>query len=53
MLGSAAWYTGLKEQLARQHPEGRNAYANAKGTFIEGALRQASIEPPSRDLLPE
>lgn len=46
-------YAGLKERLARQHPEGRNAYTNAKGEFIERVLRQAGIEPPPRDLLPE
>jgi GrpB-like predicted nucleotidyltransferase (UPF0157 family) len=46
-------YAGLKDQLARQHPEGRNAYTNAKSAFIGGVLRQAGIEPPARDLLPE
>jgi GrpB-like predicted nucleotidyltransferase (UPF0157 family) len=46
-------YAGLKDQLAEQHPESRNAYTNAKGAFIEGVLRQAGIEPPARDLLPE
>jgi GrpB-like predicted nucleotidyltransferase (UPF0157 family) len=46
-------YAGLKEHLARQHGEGRNAYTNAKGAFIERVLRQAGVEPPPRDSLPE
>jgi len=46
-------YASLKEQLASQHPDGRNAYTNAKGAFIERALRQAGIDPPPRELLPE
>jgi GrpB-like predicted nucleotidyltransferase (UPF0157 family) len=46
-------YAGLKEQLAGQHPEGRNAYTNAKGAFIARVLRQAGVEPPPRDLLPK
>ena len=39
--------------LAREHPGNRNAYSNAKGSFVAGALRRAGIEPPPRDLLPE
>ena len=46
-------YADLKDQLAGQHPESRNAYTNAKGAFIERVLRQAGVEPPARDLLPE
>jgi GrpB-like predicted nucleotidyltransferase (UPF0157 family) len=46
-------YAGLKDQLTEQHPESRNAYTNAKGAFIERVLRQAGIEPPPPDLLPE
>ena len=44
---------GLKERLARQHPDNRNAYSNAKEDFVVRALRQAGIEPPVRDALPE
>ena len=46
-------YADLKDQLAEQHPESRNAYTNAKGAFVERVLRQAGVEPPARDLLPE
>ena len=46
-------YGDLKDQLARQHPGNRNAYTNAKGSFIAQALRRAGIESPPRDLLPE
>jgi GrpB-like predicted nucleotidyltransferase (UPF0157 family) len=46
-------YASLKEQLAAQHPDSRNAYTNAKGAFIKRALTQAGIEPPRRELLPE
>ena len=46
-------YAGLKERLARQHPDNRNAYSNAKGDFVLRALRRAGIEPPARDVLPE
>lgn len=46
-------YASLKQQLAEEHPEGRNAYTNAKLDFIERALRRAGAEPPPRDLLPE
>jgi len=46
-------YASLKEHLAAQHPDSRNAYTNAKGAFIKRVLRQAGIEPPPRELLPE
>lgn len=46
-------YADLKDQLARQHPANRNAYTNAKADFVEQALRQAGVQPPHRDLLPE
>jgi GrpB-like predicted nucleotidyltransferase (UPF0157 family) len=46
-------YAELKGQLARQHPDNRNAYSNAKGSFVIQALRRAGIEPAPRDLLPE
>lgn len=46
-------YADLKGRLARQHPGSRNAYTNAKSTFVAQALRQAGVEPPPRDLLPE
>jgi hypothetical protein len=36
-----------------RHGGNRNAYSNAKADFVERALREAGIEPPSRDLLPE
>jgi len=46
-------YANLKERLAREHPDNRNAYSNAKGGFVAEALRRAGIDPPPRDLLPE
>ena len=46
-------YAGLKVRLARQHRGNRNAYSNAKGSFVAQALRQAGIDPPHRDALPE
>src|SRR5712692_4094869 len=46
-------YGDLKDRLARQHPDNRNAYTNAKSHFVRQALRRAGIESPSRDLLPE
>jgi GrpB-like predicted nucleotidyltransferase (UPF0157 family) len=36
----------LKERLAQQHPDNRNAYNNAKATFVEQALQRAGIDPP-------
>jgi GrpB-like predicted nucleotidyltransferase (UPF0157 family) len=46
-------YASLKERLAEQHRDSRNAYTNAKGAFIHRVLQRAGITPPSRDLLPE
>jgi len=46
-------YAGLKDRLAQQHRDNRNAYTNAKADFVEQALRQAGMDPPARDLLPE
>jgi GrpB-like predicted nucleotidyltransferase (UPF0157 family) len=46
-------YAQLKQRLAREYGENRNAYTNAKGDFIEEALRRAGIEPPPRERLPE
>ena len=46
-------YAALKDQLAAQHPGQRNAYTNAKGSFVAQVLRRAGLEPPSRELLPE
>jgi GrpB-like predicted nucleotidyltransferase (UPF0157 family) len=46
-------YAGLKERLAEQHRDGRNAYTNRKAAFVERALRRAGVSPPPRDLLPE
>jgi GrpB-like predicted nucleotidyltransferase (UPF0157 family) len=46
-------YARLKERLAEQHRDNRNAYTNAKGDFIQRALQQAGISSPPRDLLPE
>ena len=46
-------YGDLKDKLARQHPGNRNAYTNAKASFVAQALRRAGIEPPPRDPLPE
>ena len=46
-------YAELKDRLARQHSGNRNAYSNAKGSFVAQALRRAGIDPPHRDALPE
>jgi GrpB-like predicted nucleotidyltransferase (UPF0157 family) len=51
--GLRSEYASLKDRLAEQHPDNRNAYTNAKAAFVERALRQAGIDPPPRDLLPE
>jgi GrpB-like predicted nucleotidyltransferase (UPF0157 family) len=51
--GLRSQYAGLKDQLAGQHPGNRNAYTNAKAGFVESVLRQAGVQPPDRDLLPE
>jgi GrpB-like predicted nucleotidyltransferase (UPF0157 family) len=46
-------YADLKDRLARQHSGNRNAYSNAKGSFVAQALRRTGIDPPHRDVLPE
>lgn len=46
-------YGFLKERLAEQHRDSRNAYTNAKRAFVDRVLRQVGIAPPPRDLLPE
>jgi GrpB-like predicted nucleotidyltransferase (UPF0157 family) len=46
-------YADLKQRLARQHQQNRNAYTNAKSEFVARVLRDAGIEPPSRDRLAE
>jgi GrpB-like predicted nucleotidyltransferase (UPF0157 family) len=46
-------YASLKEQLAAQHRDSRNAYTNAKDAFVQRVLQQAGINPPPRDRLPE
>ena len=46
-------YAGLKERLARQHRDNRNAYTNAKSEFVARVLRTAGIDPPAHDRLPE
>jgi GrpB-like predicted nucleotidyltransferase (UPF0157 family) len=51
--GLRSQYAGLKDQLARQHPGNRNAYTNAKAGFVKKVLRQAGVQQPDRDLLPE
>jgi GrpB-like predicted nucleotidyltransferase (UPF0157 family) len=43
----------LKERLAEQDRDNRNAYANAKATFIARSLQRAGISPAPRVLLPE
>jgi hypothetical protein len=39
--------------LAEEYRDNRNAYANAKAGFVERVLREAGVEPPPRDRLPE
>jgi GrpB-like predicted nucleotidyltransferase (UPF0157 family) len=46
-------YAQLKRQLADEHRRNRNAYSNAKSEFVERVLREAGVEPPSRNRLPE
>jgi GrpB-like predicted nucleotidyltransferase (UPF0157 family) len=46
-------YSSLKEQLAEQHRDSRNAYTNAKAAFVGRVLRQQGISVPERGLLPE
>jgi GrpB-like predicted nucleotidyltransferase (UPF0157 family) len=46
-------YARLKTQLAEEYRDNRNAYTNAKVGFVERVLREAGVEPPPRDRLPE
>ncbi|KQC37739.1 GrpB family protein [Frankia sp. ACN1ag] len=46
-------YARLKRRLAAAHRDNRNAYTNAKGVFVDEALRAVGIDPPRRDVLPE
>ena len=46
-------YADLKQLLALEHPDNRNAYTNAKGDFVDRVLRDAGFQVPGRDLLPE
>lgn len=46
-------YEELKERLARQHGDNRNAYTNAKEKFVARALANAGLVVPTRDALPE
>ncbi|HEY2507620.1 MAG TPA: GrpB family protein [Streptosporangiaceae bacterium] len=46
-------YADLKDRLAVEHPDNRNAYTNAKGDFVAQVLRGAGADVPSRGLLPE
>jgi GrpB-like predicted nucleotidyltransferase (UPF0157 family) len=51
--GLRAGYADLKERLARQHRQNRNAYTDAKSEFVARVLRTADVSPPPRDRLPE
>jgi GrpB-like predicted nucleotidyltransferase (UPF0157 family) len=51
--GLRTGYASLKERLARQHRDNRNAYTNAKSEFIARVLRTTGIDPPAHDRLPE
>lgn len=46
-------YADLKERLARQHRQNRNAYTNAKNDFVARVLQAAGIAAPPRDRLPD
>src|SRR5258708_3374319 len=46
-------YGDLKERLALEHRDNRNAYTNAKGDFVARVLKQSGGEVSARDLLPE
>lgn len=48
-----AGYAALKQQLAREHSGNRNAYTNAKASFVACVVSAAGIELPARDSLPE
>ena len=39
-LDVAGRYSRLKHSLAREHPEGREAYAEAKSAFIDQAMTE-------------
>jgi GrpB-like predicted nucleotidyltransferase (UPF0157 family) len=41
-------YSALKAELAERFPDDRNAYTNAKGSFVDQVLRDEGIEPPQR-----
>jgi len=51
--GLRTGYAELKKQLARRHPDNRNAYTNAKNEFVASVLRHAGFDPPARARLPE
>ncbi|MCM3923274.1 GrpB family protein [Frankia sp. AiPs1] len=46
-------YARLKRRLGEAYRDNRNAYTNAKGAFVEEALRGVGVDPPPRVLLPE
>jgi GrpB-like predicted nucleotidyltransferase (UPF0157 family) len=46
-------YAELKQRLAQQHGDNRNAYTNGKDEFVARALAGAGLEVPTRDALPE
>ncbi|CAJ62398.1 MULTISPECIES: GrpB family protein [Frankia] len=46
-------YARLKQRLAMAHRDNRNAYTNAKGAFVDEALRGIGVDPPPRTVLPE
>lgn len=46
-------YAALKDGLAADHPDNRNAYTNAKAEFVAHVLRLAGVQVPERDTLPE
>ena len=51
--GLRADYADLKERLARQHRQNRDAYTNAKSGFIARVLHAAGVDPPPHDQLPD
>lgn len=51
--GLRADYADLKERLAREYQQSRNAYTNAKSSFVARVLQAAGVDPPPRDRLPE
>ncbi len=51
--GLRAEYASLKDRLAREHRQNRNAYTNAKSEFVARVLLAADIDPPARDRLAE